>query len=88
MDRNYQLDFTNLTTPLQEVFIISEESITESSVTRENPAGSSYVASTFVNVISDPTAWSVDTNYAVLEDVSEVIEADTSDPERCTANSR
>ncbi len=54
---------------------------TESSVTRENSASSSHVANTFVNVISDPIALSVDTNYTVLEDVSEVVEADTLDPE-------
>lgn len=51
---------------LQGVFIFSEESITESSIMdRENPTSSSHVASTSVNIIS----------------VSQVIEADTSDPE-------
>lgn len=82
MDRNNQLNLRDEPhDSLQAVIIISEENITESSVTRENPASSSHIASTFVNVISDPITLSVDTNYAVLEDVSEVIKADTSDPE-------
>ncbi|XP_049900229.1 uncharacterized protein LOC126390120 [Epinephelus moara] len=79
MDRNYQLDLTDEHhNSLQDVFIISEESITESSVTS---ASATHVASTFDNIISDPISLSLDTNYGVLEDVSEVIEAETSDPE-------
>ncbi|KAK1899296.1 Urease subunit alpha [Dissostichus eleginoides] len=58
---------------LPEVFIISEESVTEesfteSSVNRENPA------SPFANINSDPITLSAETNYTVFE-------ADTSDPE-------
>ncbi len=64
---------------LQEVFFISEES-TESSITSGNPTSSSHVASTFVNITSDPITV-VDANYVVFEDVSEVREVDISDPE-------
>lgn len=66
---------------LPEVFLISEESITESSVTRENSTSSSYLASTLVNIRNDRITLFVDDNYAVLEDVAEVTETDTSDPE-------
>ncbi|XP_041834214.1 uncharacterized protein LOC121635197 [Melanotaenia boesemani] len=74
-DRN-QLGFINEPhSPLQELFFFSEESIESS--THENPTSSS----TFINVISDPIALSVDANYIVLSDVSEVSEVDNSDPE-------
>lgn len=73
IERNNQLDLTGEPhDSLLEVFIICEESITESSVNRENPA------STFANINSDSITLSVETNYAVLENVTE---ADPSDPE-------
>lgn len=52
---------------LPEVPSISEESITESSVIRENSTSSTYLASTLVNIHNDPITSFVGDNYAVLE---------------------
>lgn len=50
----------------------------EYSVATENPSSSSHAASIIVSIISDPVTLAADSNYTVLEDVSEITEADAS----------
>ncbi|XP_061576483.1 uncharacterized protein LOC133442491 [Cololabis saira] len=70
VDQNYQQDSKDEPHDfLPEVFIVSEEVLTDSSVTRETPASSSQ--ETVALVISDPMAFSVDKNYAILQDDSD-----------------
>ena len=66
MDRNQQDSTDEPHESLPEVLIVPQEFLTESSVTRESPTSSDQETRTLV--ISDPLAFSVDTNYVILQD--------------------
>ena len=62
------------------MFIICEESVEESSVTRENPR-SSFALSTYDSIIDDVITLSMHSNYFAVEDISKVRGGDFYDPD-------